>query len=211
MRCRSCGATNPDSAQWCGQCLTRFDAPAPSPAVATTTAPAAGTDEQTVASGNFRRRGEEIEWACPSCGEFNSIDLQNCAVCGTGFVEQFRADEVEADHNWSQALLLSAAAPGAGHLAVGRYGQGSARLVLFLAWALGAVVLSGGGAPRAGLVVAPLALGALTLWSVTLLDVYRLGRGEAEVLTGRRLTWLVVAVLGLLIVGVFASVATSLG
>lgn len=33
-RCPACGATNPDSASFCGQCLTRFEAAAPTPAAA---------------------------------------------------------------------------------------------------------------------------------------------------------------------------------
>ena len=214
MRCPNCGATNPESAQWCGQCLTRFGAPSPPaapppPAPGDPTGEAAPSDTSTSVSGNFRRRGDEIEWACPSCGEFNSIDLVTCSVCGTGFVEQFRADEVEPARNWSQALLMSAIAPGAGHLAVGRYGSGTARLLLFLTWAIGAIVLGTGGGGSAAFAIAPLALGSLAIWAASLLDVYRLSQGQAEVLVGPRLLWLVIGVLVLLGGGLFLSLASA--
>lgn len=212
MRCPACGATNPDAAKWCGQCLARFDEPAPVAAPAQPAAaahsPAAADAAAPSPSGNFRRRGDEIEWACPSCGEFNSIDLQNCSVCGTGFVEQFRADEVQPERNWSQALLMSAVAPGAGHMAIGRYGSGVARLVLFLTWAGGAIALAGGGG-RALVAVAPLALGVVVVWAASLVDLYRLQQGEEELLVGRRLLWLVVGVLLLLGIGLFASLSTA--
>lgn len=223
MQCPSCGASNPDSAQWCGQCLHRFgSAAARTPqGPSAVAAPAAATEDvaqevqpggpapAAATSGSFRRQGDDLEWACAACGQFNSIDLLHCGVCGTAFVEQFRDDAVEAPRNWSQAFALSALAPGAGHLAVGRYGSGAARLLLFLTWTLGAIMLAGGGGRRALIAVAPLLVGAATVYVLSLVDVRRLERGQPELLAGRRLLWLVLAVLGLLGIGLVGSLVSA--
>jgi hypothetical protein len=148
--------------------------------------------------GAFRRQGDDIEWACPACGQFNSIDLLRCATCGTGFVEQFRSEDADEPRNWQQAFAMSAVAPGAGHIAIGRYGTGLSRLLLFLTWILGAILLVGGGGRRAMVAVLPLLLGAVVVYVATLVDLRRLERGQDELLVGRRLLWLVLGVLGLL-------------
>lgn len=210
MNCPSCGATNPDTAQWCGQCLHRFgqpSAPPPvnAPAVASPgTAPTEPSQATLSGDGAFRRTGDDIEWACSACGQFNSIDVLHCSVCGTGFADQFETPAAEVPRNWSQAFALSAVAPGAGHLAIGRYGSGTARLVLFLTWILGAILLVGGGR-RALIAVIPLLLGAVAVYAVTLADIRRLERGEAELLVGRNLLYLVLGVLGLLALGLITS------
>ncbi len=99
---------------------------------------------------------------------------------------------------------MSAFAPGAGHLAVGRYGSGWARLLLFVVWAVGAVMLSGAGARALG-AIAPLLLGVVIVWVGSLVDLQRLQRGQEELLAGRRLLWLVIGVLLLLGIGFFVS------
>lgn len=147
----------------------------------------------------FRRVGDELQWACPQCGQFNAIEDTTCVVCGTSFVERFRADEAPPQpRNWNQALAMSAIAPGAGHLAVERYGSGLARLVLFLTWVAGAILLGGGGGGGSLRAVAPLLIGAFVLWAGSLVDLQRLRDGQDELLVGRRLLWLVLGVLGLL-------------
>ena len=218
MRCPNCGATNPDTAQWCGQCLARFDVPAAdgqpqpqTPGSAASAAPAPGAavaspaGDVTSSGGNFRRRGEEIEWACPACGEFNSIDLLQCTVCGTEFAAQFRTEPDDVERNWTQAMAMSAIVPGSGHIGIGRYGSGWARLVLFMAWLLGGVLLAAGGGSRATLAALPLFIGALVVWAVSLVDLTRLRAKQEELLIGRRLLWLVIGVLVLLGVAMFAS------
>ncbi|MPZ74066.1 MAG: hypothetical protein GEU74_12695 [Nitriliruptorales bacterium] len=220
MRCPRCGATNPDTAQWCGQCFGRFSEDAPEPAeaqeipsdahdVVASEAPAA----PPVAAGRrgFRRQGDDIQWACPRCEHFNPIDLQHCEVCGSAFIERLRDDEPEPSRDWRAAVALSALAPGAGHVAVGRHSSGIARLVLFAGWLLGAIALGGSGGSRAVTVVAPLLLGALVLWAGSLVDLHRLQRGDKELLSGRPLLWLVLAVLTLMGIGLFASVGGRAG
>ena len=230
MRCPQCGATNPDSAAWCGQCLQRFDQPAePVPAadlspqpdaddglgvldggdVVTTeaTAPPAAAD----APAGFRREGDDVQWQCPQCDRFNSIDSQHCEVCGTAFLERFQQPEVEPPRNWNAALLMTLVAPGAGHISVGRYGTGVARLVLYLGWVVGAMAVAGIAGGRGALVVTPLILGAVVLWAGSLVDIYRLQHGQSEVLGGRSLLWLVVGTLILMGLGLFAAVAGAGG
>lgn len=213
MRCPACGATNPDTAQWCGQCLTRFNEPEPEPAPAPAPAPAAQPSAakpppqaSSTASEGFRRQGDDLEWACPSCGEFNSIDELHCAVCGTAFTDRFKTPEQpEPPRNWTAALGISVIAPGAGHLAVGRYGSGAARLILFVVWMAGALMVGSGSARATSLAVAPLALGAVAVWAGSVLDIHRLSQGQEEVLAGRRLLVLVVVVLVLLAAGLLGS------
>ncbi len=222
MRCPACAATNPDSAAWCGQCYTSLRPPAdertapaeeraPAAAPATPQAPrppvGVGTTD-TLTTPGFRRRGDELEWACPTCGTYSSIDVLTCDVCGTGFAERFGAPAPAAAPNWQTATALSAVAPGAGHLAVGRYGSGFARLLLFTGWLLGGTLLAGAGGGRPLLSAGPLLLGALVVWAASLVDLQRARRGEAELLTGRPLLWLVVGVVVLTMLGIFATVAT---
>lgn len=214
MRCAACGATNPDTAAWCGQCYRRFeqDDPAPSNgAGAPNEAPAADRQRTAPATATegFRRVGDELQWECPECGQFNDIELTSCAICNTSFLQRFRTEEPEPAHNWTGALLLSAVAPGAGHLSVGRYGTGAARLLLFVAWVLGAILLATSAGSGALVAATPLLLGAVVLWALTLVDVFRLQRGEAEILAGRTFLWLVVGVLLLMAVALFGSVGTA--
>lgn len=229
MQCPACGATNPETAAWCGQCYTRFDAPPappstngssapdevmPEPAAPPFEPPAEAPVVPAAAPGDlttegFRRQGDELEWECPECGQFNAIELTSCAICGTSFLERFRTETPEPPRNWPAALLLSVFAPGAGHVSVGRYGTGWARLVLFVAWVLGAVVLATSAGSGALIVATPLLLGALVLWALTLVDLYRLQQGESEILSGRAFLWLVVAVLLLMAVALFGSMGTA--
>lgn len=223
MRCPTCGASNPDSAAWCGQCYRRFDqevaVETPSsngsggehtpPGAAPVTQPPQRAGDTGGEAEGFRRVGDELEWECPECGSFNGIELTSCAICGTSFIERFRSDEPEPERNWQAALLLSAVAPGAGHLSVGRYGTGAARLLLFAAWIVGALMLATSAGSGALIAATPLVLGALILWALTLLDVYRLQQGESEILAGRTFLWLVVGVLLFMGVALFASAGTA--
>lgn len=227
MRCPQCGATNPDTATWCGQCLNRFDQPsAPPQAQQDAALPPAEEETFAIPDGGdvvaaetpavpspgatpagFRREGDEVQWQCPQCDRYNSIDAQHCEVCGTAFLDKFKSEEVEEPRNWTAALLMTALAPGAGHIAVGRHGSGVARLVLYLGWVIGAAAVAGFAGGRGALVITPLVLGALVLWAGSIVDVYRLQRGESELLGGRSLLWLVVGTLVLMGLGLFAAVA----
>ena len=210
MQCPACGATNPDAAAWCGQCYRRFGDDAASPPAPNAAGPAPATQPAPTgqATQGFRRQDGELQWECPECGMFNDIALSGCAACGTSLLQRFRSDEPPPPQNWGVALLLSAVVPGAGHLSIGRYGTGWARLVLFVAWVVGALLLASSAGSGALIVATPLLLGALVLWALTMLDLYRLQQGEAEILVGRTFLWLVVGVLLLMAVALFGSVGS---
>lgn len=215
MRCPHCNATNPADARWCNQCLTlteaaRTDVPAreskdrpgaaapdeearqPGRGRPRAAAPVPASHEWEHAEG-FRRRGELIERRCARCGAFFDVGLSRCDVCGAP-VEAAAATGA-AQHAGPTALALSALLPGAGHLAVGRYGAGLARVFLAALWLIGAVLLLGAGGRDALLGVVPLLLGLAVLWAGSLVELLALAGGrEREVLSGRSLLWLVVAV-----------------
>lgn len=206
MRCPQCGASNPADAVWCGQCYADLarrpppaarDAPGPDPAPAS-------------AGEGFRRRGETVEWACPACGQWTSVDSLRCRVCATPLSARYEQVAEPVEQPWTTALLLTAVLPGMGHVAVGRYGQGFARVMLFVVWLGGALALTraGGGA---GWAAAPLYLGAGVLWAGSLADVAALRRGGRELLGGRTLLWLVVGVLGLSGLGVLGAAVGAPG
>lgn len=235
MRCPACGASNPERAQWCGQCYERLGdtsppapeaAPAPdaSTAVPLVTPGADGlplppgaapgpqpgspaADPAALARRGLRKRGDELEWECVTCGEFNPMERMECTVCSTPFTARFSPPaKEEPERDWSTALLLSAVLPGGGHIAVGRHGSGIARALLYAVWLGGGLVLGLGAGAIA--VAAPLLLGALVLWGGSMVDLLRLREGQDEVLAGRVLLWLVVGVTVLLLLG---AVAGTLG
>jgi hypothetical protein len=51
----------------------------------------------------------------------------------------------------------------------------------------------------------PLLLGAVALWAASLVDLTRAQRGESELLGGRGLLWLVVAVIVGSVIGLFGA------
>jgi hypothetical protein len=213
-RCGACGATNPERAAWCGQCyaVLRPPAEAPEDVPAMVGAPAgAATATDGVAADasarrpheGFRRRGDVVEWHCVRCESYTSIELFACGVCGTSLAARYDRAAEPLAHNWRAALALSALLPGAGHIAVQRYGSGIARALLFVTWALGAVYLFGAGS-RAAAAATPMLLGALVLWLGSLADLVQLQRAEREVVNGRMLLWLVLGVTILSAVGMAA-------
>lgn len=150
-----------------------------------------------------------MEWACPSCGQWNSVESLHCLVCGTPLSARYEATEDTDEPPWTTALLLSVILPGAGHIAAGRIGSGIARAVLFAVWLGGGVLLSGGGSRSAVLVAAPLYLGAGALWLGSLVDLSALRSGGRELIDGRVLLWLVVTVLALSALAVMAAFSSS--
>lgn len=226
MRCPTCGATNAASAAWCGQCYTTLrphdpgpapphdpgpappHGPGPAPPLDPGRGPAVAQPDGLRVEGFRRQADGTVQWACAVCGQYSSVDDLRCRVCGAGFDERYRPGrQPEPIPNWAAALVLSALLPGAGHLAINRYGAGLARVLLFAVWLLGASLLTGAAGGGAGIAAAPLWLGAGALWTGSMLDVARLRRGDPELLGGRVLLWLVVAVTLLLSLGVVAAAA----
>lgn len=210
MRCPACGAANPDDARWCGQCFATFSPPASEVEGIVETAGGANGDPGTLAASGFQHRDGRVEWRCPTCDEFNAIDLLSCAVCGTPLSARYAEPEAErTPRDWTTALVLTLFLPGAGHVAVGHYGSGVARLLLFATWAVGALLLgTSAPGPAAVLAVAPLALGVVVVWIGSVIDVQQLRHGDRELLGGRALLWLVVGVIALSMVGLVAAAGT---
>jgi len=164
---------------------------------------------QQLRTPGMRRRGDQVEWECPRCGEYHSLDQLACDVCGASFADRYRPAMAEAPPvNWQLALVLSALAPGAGHVAIGRYGSGLARLLLFVVWLLGAFTVLTGAGSGAALVAAPLLLGVAVLWVTGLVDIQRLRDGRPALLNNRAFLWLVVAVVGVSLLGLFGAFLT---
>lgn len=230
IRCDACAATNGDTADWCSQCYAPLrtatpdvpepaPAPAPEPAAAPELAAATAAaqdgerDRQPAAKG-FRRSGDTVEWECPACGEWSAVEAFACRVCATPLSARWLRTDTDdltsagrLDEPWTAALALSAVIPGAGHIGLRQYGSGFARAVLFAVWLLGGAALLVSGGALAG---APLLAGAAVLWGGSLVDIVALRAGRREVLGGRALLWLVVAVLLLSVVsGVTAGFRAS--
>lgn len=223
IRCDACGATNGETADWCGQCYAPLgtaagQAPAPEPASAEGVgAGGAAVGQVGEPAEGFRRRGGTVEWECPACGEWSTMETLACRVCETPLSARWLRAEPDdtmpatgrLDEPWTLAFALSAVVPGAGHIGLRHYGSGLARAVLFAVWLMGGVALLIAGGALAG---APLLLGAGVLWAGSLLDVAALRAGRREVLGGRSLLWVVVAVVLLSILSVVtAALQTSAG
>lgn len=230
IRCHACGATNTDTADWCGQCyaslVTADESAAPpesatAPATAAPTASATAAEKEAAGSSpamaeGFRRSGDTVEWQCPTCQEWNSVDALRCSACATPLSARWERRDADAatplavrfDEPWTAALALSAVIPGAGHIGLRRYGSGIARAVLFAVWLTGGVALLVSGGVFAG---APLLLGTALLWAGSLADVAALRAGRREILGGRALLWLVVGVLGLSVLALFAAALRAPG
>ncbi|HYP23163.1 MAG TPA: hypothetical protein VEV43_06295 [Actinomycetota bacterium] len=210
VRCQSCGAKNPPDAEWCGQCLKRFQAPPPPPPVAapasvTSGAPAsAGSVKPGVERGNFRSTDEGILWRCTSCDHENPLEDPACAVCGTPFAQAVRPPEPErAQRDPGTVALISLFFPGAGHAYLGLWPQAIARAVVS-AWVM---LMAGVFAIGVGVVsiAAVYGLAAFGLWGIAAHDAFREANGEPKrvLLQGRRFTYLVLGLLSVLLASIF--------
>lgn len=171
MRCPECGALNPDTAEWCGQCVTAVggaqapDATARVPDTAADARAAAGSSDvasprddgtdrsETADAGGregFRTTGEGIDWQCAYCGSWNPLEVTTCAVCTQTFTETLRRRrglDVEAETPGREvsenvALVATALVPGSGHWLLGHAGMGIARAVIYVLWLVGGLLLS---------------------------------------------------------------------
>lgn len=202
MRCPGCGALNPDTAAWCGQCYQDL-------AVAPTQGSPPPDGPAAVPAGAGRGRDVRevdgrLEWRCRACDSWNALEAPDCGGCGaprTGFGE-FGRPPVHSGRAWPSSWLLglTVVAPGLGHILAGRLGTGLARLTLTLVWLTGAIGIIGAAdaVPFAGVV---LIMGVAAVWVASILDMRLLLAGEpAQTLDARRLLWLVVGVTVVLLV-----------
>jgi hypothetical protein len=197
LRCPECGALVSADAAWCGQCLSPLASaaeervrPEPEPI-------AASGGEREIASNvvSLERAGKVPSWPCPSCGNQNPIQLNDCAVCGTSFAKLFHEEEEgPREVKPATALLWSALLPGLGHWMLGRRLDGIARIVLFV-WTAGTTLvlfLSRSGKGGLGSVASLVFLflgSAVILYLVSALDAYRIASGQTAVVSARLLLW----------------------
>ena len=233
-RCPHCGASNPESAEWCSLCLERFVEPEPEPepvvaaaegaqaevavsetatAVDVEDAPSAEPREP-VERGAFTVSEEGITWRCATCGSDNSLEESICSVCGATFADTFRPPEERPARDPAKAALYSLFFPGAGHAYVGMWGQAVARGVLS-AWVL-LVTLVGildRDVPGSLIMALLFGLASLGLWAVAAHDAYREAANESGqvLMRGRRFLYVVLGLMALLFLMMFIAMMTARG
>jgi hypothetical protein len=222
-RCPNCGGLVSVDAQWCGQCLTRFDRsadPAPQatgpPRSPVDAGPGAAPSPPTPSPEGDRgpriaggpapiRSGDQgIVWECPTCHTENPIEAATCRGCGAPFTQLFSEEEARPTVAPGRVVGLSLLFPGLGHLAAGRAAEGIARAVVF-GYALATVVTL--LVARAGQGLGPFlplflisATAGVVLYAMTAIDAGRLARGEEQVLTTRALLYGAVGLMVLTVV-----------
>jgi hypothetical protein len=195
-------------AQWCGQCLTRFDRPAPTapPAAANPGpvaprppeapedgAPSAGSSPSgpEASPGPIRAGAAGIEWECATCGVANPIDATVCRACGAPFSRLFEEERARPTVPPERATTLSLMFPGIGHIALGHTAEGIARAVIFtytLATVVSVLAARGIGdlGPYLPLVLVS-AVAGVALYVLTAVDAGRIARREPPIVSTRAL------------------------
>ncbi|MGH2783648.1 MAG: zinc ribbon domain-containing protein [Actinomycetota bacterium] len=200
LRCPRCGAGNPLDARWCGQCLSRFDAPFARPA------------DAPVALPEIARSNGHPTWTCPACDTPNPIEATSCARCGSSFnsflsrTQERRAPAAPSGN----PVVLSAVLPGLGHRSFGQAGPAAARALLYL-WTLGLSLLLLIRPPAAGgtgvrLVAVVFLLAAAGVWVVSMMETMRLVAGDQRpVIPPNALTWVAAGLSVILLLGLQGS------
>lgn len=220
LRCPSCGAKNAPGAEWCGQCLKRFQAPPPPPpppvVEAAPATPAAPTSEAAIKPGveraGFRSTEEGILWRCSQCENENRLEDEACSVCGTPFADSMRPPPPpRPQRDPGTTALISLFFPGAGHAYLGLWAQAVARAVVSV-WVIAMTLFFAIGGKGGSMPVAVLfALMGFGLWGTAAHDAFREANGEPgqALLQGRRFTYLVLSLLMLLLGSLFLTALTN--
>lgn len=220
-RCPQCGASNPAGAAWCGQCLRRFDRPVPATIGVSIggNSAVAGTEERTLRTlrttggptVRTRDDGEPV-WVCPACETENELSASVCCRCGSAFTSFFADPAADAQPRVAprSAIAMSAALPGAGHLAMRQTGPAVARVVLYL-WTLGIALMllvwpPHGAKPIVRAVGALFALAAAAMWLLSMLETLRFVEGDRRLLVPpKALTWFTAGMTGVLFAGLLSA------
>ena len=206
VRCPRCGAGNPADAEWCGQCLTRFDTGSVEPS-------------EEVSMPEIAKDGGEPTWICPACDTPNQIDATACARCGsafTSFLSEGRETTAPKPIPQGRAVALTAILPGLGHWSMGRAGLGLARGLLYV-WTLSLSLLllirppaTGGTVVR--LVGVVFLLAAVGVWIVAMMETMRLVEGDdTPVIPPSGLTWVAAGLSVLLVMGLLGAALAGRG
>ena len=225
VTCLSCGAKNPPGAEWCGQCLKRFEAPPPpppAPAAAPREAPRAATSsgepapEQAIKPGveraGFRSTEEGILWRCSSCDTENPLEAPACTVCGTLFAESIRPPGPERpQRDPGTTAMISLFFPGGGHAYLGMWAQAVTRALVSLWAILMTLFFAIGGKTGSTPIAVMYGFSAFGLWVTAAHDAFREASGQPRqvLLQGRRFTYLVLALLMLLLGSLFLAAMSS--
>ncbi|MEA2486774.1 MAG: hypothetical protein QOF16_428 [Actinomycetota bacterium] len=223
VRCPNCGASNPRSATWCGQCQTPFapsvpaeqavPSPSPSPPVApearqpeiverpaTESPPVTdlglGTESE---HGPFTVGEEGITWICGACGSSNPLDLPLCSVCGATFKDTVEPDERLPERDPNTTALVALVYPGAGFAYLGRWPEAIGRAVVgtfALSVALIAALVGSGSV--SAVIGITYGLAAFGLWVLGVHDAYRAAQHQ-EALVVLKARMLLYVLLGLLV------------
>lgn len=221
-RCPNCGASNPETADWCSLCLERFDAAEPEPEPALADEPPAeagepapetsdGSDTKTD-TGAFQVTEDGIKWVCQTCGHANSIDVSKCEVCGTTFADHVRPKIERPPRDPAKAALYSLFFPGAGHAYIGMWGQAVARGVLSVWVLLVAIVgLVDKDVPGSLFMAGLFGVVATGLWAVAAHDAFREATNDTArvLLRGRRFLYVVLGLMALLFVAMLIALMTA--
>lgn len=212
MRCPTCGGRNAESAEWCSLCFAplRETPPVEVAPPVDVAPPAAAASTATSSDGRFRRTDDGLDWRCAACDRWNPIERQTCASCSEPFVRTLGVEEAGVRTDVSEVAVVGASIllPGAGHVLLGRGAAGALRIVLYLSWLLGGIVLlaAAAGSGRSPIAALPLLFGALTVLLASVVEAQRTVSGDETVLlTPRVLLWLVVVVLGALMLSFFTA------
>src|SRR4029453_10440559 len=198
-RCPTCGALASADADWCGQCFSPLEragsrAEAASPATSAPTGTAGPKAIRGPSGGAIEVEGGTLAWTCPVCAHRNPSGANGCPPCGPRLGGLPAGPEGAPGVEPQTAAVWSMLWPGLGHWKLGRRTDPVARFAMF-AWAFGALLIlvvsrfgKGGLGPTFPLFV--LFLGAsLMIYVVSAMDAYRLGAGDAPVMSSRALLW----------------------
>lgn len=224
VRCPACGGLNAADAPWCGQCLKRFDAPAPPPPPVAPVPDAQVTGVPTppaspptgikpgVEHGSFRSTTAGILWRCSACETENPLEETSCRVCGKAFAEAVKPPpKPRVERDPGTVAMVSLFFPGAGHAYLGMWPQAIARGVVSLWAGLMTLFFAVGGNGGSLGVAALFGLVTFALWVVAAHDAFREASDEPRqvLLHGRRFTYLVLGLLMLLLASMFLSALTN--
>ena len=227
MTCPTCQASNPETAQFCGQCYQVFVSEAPAPATpalesvapvvsgAVTTVDGAPGGADTpgdvparpeAKAGRFVTVEGEARWTCAVCDSLHPLEEFVCDICGTKMDMESGGVEA-AGANWEDARRLELMAPGLGHIRTGQTGMGYARLGVTSLWAVGALFLLLAGGTKGLLVALPLLFGIVAVWGTGPGDVTAVRADRSPRLDARRFMYLVIGVTaGLIMMGGVAAI-----
>ncbi len=191
--------------------------PATGPAPVTPEVPAGsgpGPGAEATSDGRFRRTPEGIDWRCELCETWNPLERTTCSSCRSPFARTIAPTaEVELpDVDETTAVIVSMLLPGAGHLMLKRTGAGILRMILYVSWLVGGLLLLRAAASSSQSLVpaAPLLLGALAVLVASAVEVQQMTTdNDLTILTPRVTLWLVVGVLGMLMMSFLGAALTA--